>query len=98
MNLWGYLQVCDSTGAPINGSNYFGYIQSGMPGVDGDGIGLSMEGIGAIKLTTSNIGLNYLPGGSYISLHDTGITIEAGTNSSRKLLAMYGSNIKFDNT
>lgn len=101
MNLWGYLQVCDSDGKPINKGNYFGYIQSGMPGIDdddGDGIGLSMNKIGAIKLTTSNIGLNYLPGGSYINLHSDGITIEAGTSSSRKLLAMYGSNIKLDNT
>lgn len=97
MNLWGYLQVCDSSGSPINGGNYFGYINSGMPGVDGDGIGLSMKSIGSIKLTTANIGLNYLPSGTFLSLSDSGINLTSGSPE-RLGIAFYGSNITLDTT
>ena len=59
-----------------------------------DGIGLSIDGYATLKVTQANIGLQYNQGtGGYISISNGAIGM--GTKG---LIAIYGSNIDFDNT
>ena len=75
MKVCGSLEICDANGNSVteNGINHIGRVASGLPDANGNvsgtpGIGLSVEGYAALKVTEENIGLQYSNGGGYISI------------------------------
>ena len=107
MEVWGSFEICNSEGKTVTDTtgNYLGYVTSGLPDKNGNptnapGIGMVVEGYGALKVTKDNIGLQYggseVSGGSgFISISSQALTI---STANTEQIAIYGTNIYLDET